>query len=39
MEGVGGSFKREGVYVCLHGLFMLLYGKNQHNTVKQLSSN
>ena len=30
---VGGRFRREGTYV------MLTYGRKQHNTVKQLSSN
>ena len=32
--GVGGRFKREWTY----GWFMLFYGRNQHNIVKQLSS-
>ena len=40
--GIGG---REGdskglsIYVCNYGWFTLLYGINQHNIVKQLSSN
>ena len=27
------------VYMCIYGWFELLYGRNQHNFVKQLSSN
>ena len=27
------------IYIYNYGLFMLLYGRNQHNIVKQLSSN
>jgi len=33
----GGSGGREYTHIC--GWFMLLYGKNQHSTVNQLSSN
>ena len=33
--GVGGRFKRDVTYVYL---FMLLYGRSQHNIVKQLFS-
>ena len=33
----GGSGERE--YMCICGWFMLLYGINQYNIVKQLSSN
>ena len=33
----GGSRGREHMYI--YGRFMLLYGRNQHNIVKQLSSN
>ena len=32
---IGGRFKREKI----HGRFMLTYGRNQHDIVKQLSSN
>ena len=35
---VGGSFKREVIYVYL-GWFMLRFDKKQQNSVKQLSSN
>ena len=31
----GGRSKRDGTY----GWFMLIYGRNQHNIIKQLSSN
>ena len=31
---VGGRFKMEGIY-----LYLLMYGRNQHNIVKQLFSN
>ena len=35
---MGGRSKREGhMYTC--GWFMLIYGRNQHSIVKQLSSN
>ena len=36
---VGGDVSRgrEHIYTC--GSFMLIYGRNQHNSVKQLSSN
>ena len=34
---VEGRFKREGTYAHL-GCFMLMYGRNQHNIVKRLSS-
>ena len=33
----GGRFIREGDEYT-YGRFMLIYGKNQHNNVKQLSS-
>ena len=33
----GGSRGRRHMYTC--GWFMLMYGRNQHNIVKQLSSN
>ena len=34
---MGGGFKREGhMYTC--DWFMLMYGRNQHNIVKQLNS-
>ena len=36
--GVGGRFKRQGTYVYTYGGFTLLYGRNQHNTIKKLSS-
>ena len=29
----------KGIYMYNYGWFILLYGKNQHNLVKQLSSN
>ena len=35
---VGGRFKRQG-HVYNYDGFMLPYGRNQHNIVKQLSSN
>ena len=35
-EKVGGRFKREGTHVYW---FMLIQGRNQHNSVKQLSFN
>lgn len=35
--GVGGS--RERGYMYTYAWFMLLYGRHQHNTVKQLSPN
>ena len=35
---VGGGFKREGTYVYLWR-FKLMYDKNHHNIVKELSSN
>ena len=35
--GMGGSRRREHMYT--YGQFMLMYGRNQHNIVKQLSSN
>ena len=34
---MGGRFKREG-YMYAYGLFMLMFGRYQHN-IKQLSSN
>ena len=38
-DEVGGwRFKREGTYAYFDQ-FTLLYGRNQHNTEKQLSSN
>jgi len=30
---------REGIYMCTYGWFMLLYSRNRHIIVKQLSSN
>ena len=34
----GGRFRRQGpLYTC--GWLMLMYGRNQYNLVKQLSSN
>ena len=39
-DGVGGGrevLEEGGVYT--YGWFMLMYGRNQHNTVKQLASN
>ena len=36
--GAGRRFKKEG-HMYTHGWFMLIYGRNQHNIVKQLSSN
>ena len=35
---IGGRFKKEG-HVYTYGWFMVIYGRNQHNIVKQLSSN
>ena len=35
---IGGRFKREGAYVYLW-LNQVMYGRNQHNIVKQLSCN
>ena len=35
--GVGGSFKRKGIYIHLQ-LIHIVTHRNQHNTVKQLSS-
>lgn len=37
-NGVGGRFRREA-HVYTYGRFMLTYGRNQHNVIKQLSSN
>ena len=34
--GVGERFKKKGIYIYLR---LTLYGRNQHNIVKQLSSN
>ena len=36
-DEVGGRFKRQGTYI--YGWMVLMYGRNQHNVVKQLSSN
>ena len=36
--GVEGGVWRKG-HVYVYGWFMLFYGRNQHNIVKQLSSN
>ena len=36
---VRGRFKREGIPMCPYGWFVLMYGRNQHIIVKQLSSN
>ena len=33
-DGMGGRFKREETYVYMW-LFLLMYGRNQHNIVKQ----
>ena len=33
---VGGRFRREE-HMYTYGSFMLMYGRNQHNSVKQLS--
>ena len=40
-DEVGGEKEvQEGGDICYtYGWFMLMYGRNQHNTVKQLSSN
>ena len=42
-DGVGGGSweggSRERGYMYIHGWFMLVYGTNQYNIVKQLSSN
>ena len=35
---VGRKFKREGTHIHTYGRFTLTYGRNQHNTVKHLSS-
>ena len=35
---VGERFKR-GAHMCTYGWFMLIYGRNQHNIIQQLSSN
>ena len=35
--GVGGSFKRKGIYIHLQ-LIHIVTHRNQHNTLKQLSS-
>ena len=38
--GMGrGEIKKEGIYIYSYNWFALLYGRNQHNMVKQLSSN
>ena len=34
VEGV-----QEGVGICAYGGFMLMFGRNQHNTIRQLSFN
>ena len=45
LEGWDGGererLKRERIYIymCNYGSFALLYGRNHHNIVKQLSSN
>jgi len=36
--GMGGKFRKERTYVYLQ-LFMLLYGRSQHNIVNELFSN
>ena len=36
---VGERLKTEGLYMYTYGWITLLYGRNQHNIVKQLSSN
>ena len=37
--GGGGREIQEGGDLYTYGWFMLIYGRNQHNIVKQLSSN
>ena len=37
-EGGGRRFRREGTHVYLRR-FMLMYGRDQHNIIKQLSFN
>ena len=37
--GMGGRFKMEGRYIYTYGWILLIYGRNLHNIVKQLSSN
>ena len=38
--GVGGKeAQARRIYIYIYGLFMLLYGRNQYNIVKQLSFN
>ena len=39
MGRVEGRLKREGIYVYLWLKSMLLYARNKHNIIKQLSSN
>ena len=39
MWGREGDSKARSIYVCNYGWSTLLYGINQHNIVKQLSSN
>ena len=39
MVGREGDSKGHSIYICNYGWFTLLYGINQHNIVKQLSSN
>ena len=39
---VGGKFKKEGTYVYVwyvYVWFMVMYGRNEHNAVKELSFN
>jgi len=42
-EGRGGNLKKEVILVLInqynYDWFVLLYGRNQHNIVKQFSSN
>ena len=44
LEGLGWGGRREGGsggggHLCSYGRFVLTYGRNQHNIVKQLTSN
>ena len=36
---IGGRFKREGIYICIYGLFTLRFDRKEQNSVKQLSFN
>ena len=37
--GGGGEVQEGGEHMCTCGWFTTLYGRSQHNVVKQLSSN